>query len=123
MSERKEPSAARSGSSTETGVCSGSAQRLRIDFASSRESFVIEMNRERLAVRNRGKLRDLVHGMEHDGKLSHGKSSCNGLYNRLEIQYNHTEKRRNAGIGFSFIQYNRKRYFILSTKNTNLFCA
>ena len=84
---------------------------------------VIEMNRERLPVCNRGKLRDLVHGMEHDGKLSHGKSSCNGLYNRLEIQYNRTEKRRNAGIGFSFIQYNRKRYFILSTKNTNLFCA
>ena len=56
------------------------------------------MNRERLAVCNRGKLRDLVHGMEHDGKLSHGKSSCNGLYNRLEIQYNHTEKEEMLGL-------------------------
>ena len=53
---------------------------------------VIEMNRERLAVRNRGKLRDLIHGMEHDGKFSHGKSSCNGLYNRNSIRYN------NAGL-------------------------
>ena len=53
---------------------------------------IVEVNRKRLPVRNRGELRDLVHGMEHDGKFSHGKSSCNGLYNRNSIRYN------NAGL-------------------------
>ena len=55
---------------------------------------IVEVNRKRLPVRNRGELLDLVHGMEHDGKFSHGKSSCNGLYNRGGIRYNKAAKRQ-----------------------------
>ena len=73
--------------------------RLQRERAETQDGFRVEpgvlimkMDRERLPVRDRGELGDLIHRMEHDSKLSHGKSSCNGLYNRIDIRYNIDKK-------------------------------
>lgn len=57
-------------------------------------SLIVKMDRKRLTVGDRGELGQFVHGVKLNGIFSHGKSSCNGLYNRGGIRYNKAAKRQ-----------------------------
>ena len=57
-------------------------------------SLIVKMDRKRLTVGDRGELGQFVHGVKLNGIFSHGKSSCNGLYNRGGFRYNKAAKRQ-----------------------------
>ena len=103
MSARKRSQETCSGRTTRTGAIrqfdgNGCLQRERAEaqngFCVEPGSLIVKMDRKRLTVGDRGELGQFVHGVKLNGIFSHGKSSCNGLYNRGGIRYNKAAKRQ-----------------------------